>query len=80
MNENYYGNKVVIKTGFGNQLYDFIDRENITVTEMSKQCGVSYSYLNGLLNGSIYSKKATINKVCKKMGISIEDVIESEVI
>lgn len=76
MNENYRGSKVVISEQFSRILYDYLMEHGFEISEMAQKCGVSYSYVNGLLNGVIFSKKITLMKICKQMNINMTEVIK----
>lgn len=46
-------------------------KKRITLTDIAKETGLSYSMVSTFMNGNVHGSMNTINKICEAMGVRL---------
>jgi transcriptional regulator with XRE-family HTH domain len=64
----------VVSPSLHRELTAYMDREGLTVRQMSDLLGLSYNYLRRVINGELFPRRQTVLEICKKTGIDFKNV------
>ena len=64
----------VVSPSLHRELTAYMDREGLTVRQMSALLGLSYNYLRRVINGELFPRRQTVLVICRKTGIDFQRV------